>query len=408
MPTFQFYLRGSSVAEIRGADPSRLESTIEQYAPSTADVSFSGSGQQLGSSSGGPPKVNWDAPPTQDDDAQARREAMAKAAANRFSAAPKPEPPVSKPVAPAVPPAGPSNVTPTTTNESADANGESEADKMVDETVNENETVNDPRLNVDPSLLQKLEEMGFPRIRAEKALILTGNKSLEPAMEWCFEHADDPDIDEPLAMVTEDGIPKAVLSAEERKKRADEVLRKARARRQESEKTEELQREKDRIRSGKEVTEAKRSYEEHERKRAVELKRKEKHEAMLQKKRIKELVEADRIARREKFKNRSGGSSSAAPAPPPVVAPPKPTVSPSGGKLQLRFPDGSRIEPHFEPEQVLGDVVAKIVEERPQMGAGSLRLSQQYPRRVFTESDYGLSLQELKLLPRGVLNVTQV
>eukprot|EP00171_Calliarthron_tuberculosum_P012852 IDg12852t1 len=70
MPTFQFYLNGSSVAEMQGADPSRLESTIQQYAPSSSDVSFSGSGHQLGSSSSGPPKVNWETPASAEDGAK--------------------------------------------------------------------------------------------------------------------------------------------------------------------------------------------------------------------------------------------------------------------------------------------------------------------------------------------------
>lgn len=42
-----------------------------------------------------------------------------------------------------------------------------------------------------------LVEMGFPRNRAEKALTVTGNKGVEPAMEWLFAHSEDPDIDEP-------------------------------------------------------------------------------------------------------------------------------------------------------------------------------------------------------------------
>ncbi|KZF20118.1 ubiquitin carboxyl-terminal hydrolase 14 [Xylona heveae TC161] len=46
--------------------------------------------------------------------------------------------------------------------------------------------------------LSQLEAMGFPRVRCEKALHATGNTDAEVAMNWLFEHMEDPDIDQPL------------------------------------------------------------------------------------------------------------------------------------------------------------------------------------------------------------------
>ncbi|KAK5654717.1 hypothetical protein OQA88_7041 [Cercophora sp. LCS_1] len=43
-----------------------------------------------------------------------------------------------------------------------------------------------------------LEAMGFPRVRCEKALHATGNNDSEAAMNWLFEHMEDPDIDTPV------------------------------------------------------------------------------------------------------------------------------------------------------------------------------------------------------------------
>ena len=43
----------------------------------------------------------------------------------------------------------------------------------------------------------QLQEMGFSAVRAEKALRMTGNDNAEVAMQWLFEHMDDPDIDVP-------------------------------------------------------------------------------------------------------------------------------------------------------------------------------------------------------------------
>ncbi|KAL0073545.1 hypothetical protein J3Q64DRAFT_1775672 [Phycomyces blakesleeanus] len=51
----------------------------------------------------------------------------------------------------------------------------------------------------DQSAVEQLMGMGFPEIRCQKALINTGNNGAEVAMNWLFEHMDDPDIDAPLA-----------------------------------------------------------------------------------------------------------------------------------------------------------------------------------------------------------------
>lgn len=389
MPTFQFYRRGTRVAELQGADPGGLQSTIERHAPSASEIAFAGAGQTLGGSSAapsGPPKVNWDSPEAQEE-VKKRREAMAAAAAQRYTAPPKKEVPVKADPAPAPAPVASSS--------SSGASASSSAKPAAPPKTT------DPRLKVDQALLEKMLEMGFPQVRAEKALILTGNKSLEPAMEWCFEHMDDPDIDEPLQMVKEDGTAKEVLSPEERKKRANEALLKARQKRVEMDKQAEIERERDRIRSGKEVLEAKRQHEENERKRAVEKKRKEKREAALQKKRVQELVAADRAARREKYgKKKDEVVEQPKEAPKPKPAPPPPT----GGKLQLRFSDGSRMDQHFEPEHTLKDVVDAVVKEKG-VSEARVTLSTMYPKRTFGVDEYGGTLVELKLLPRGVLNV---
>lgn len=52
-----------------------------------------------------------------------------------------------------------------------------------------------PPLNA--TAYEQLQEMGFPANRAEKGLRITGNSSAEVAMQWLFEHMDDPDVDDP-------------------------------------------------------------------------------------------------------------------------------------------------------------------------------------------------------------------
>ncbi|THH30270.1 hypothetical protein EUX98_g3935 [Antrodiella citrinella] len=46
--------------------------------------------------------------------------------------------------------------------------------------------------------MAQLEGMGFPAIRCQKALLATGNSDPNTAMEWLFQHMEDPDIDAPI------------------------------------------------------------------------------------------------------------------------------------------------------------------------------------------------------------------
>ena len=40
--------------------------------------------------------------------------------------------------------------------------------------------------------MSQLEAMGFPTIRCQKALLATGNSDPEAAMNWLFQHMEDP------------------------------------------------------------------------------------------------------------------------------------------------------------------------------------------------------------------------
>ena len=49
------------------------------------------------------------------------------------------------------------------------------------------------------ALVALVVDMGFPRNRAEKAVMATNNAGGEEAMNWLLQHMDDPDIDAPIA-----------------------------------------------------------------------------------------------------------------------------------------------------------------------------------------------------------------
>ncbi|KAF4706175.1 hypothetical protein FOZ63_022512, partial [Perkinsus olseni] len=66
------------------------------------------------------------------------------------------------------------------------------------------------------------EGMGFPLVRAEKALYYSDNAGVENAVQWLGEHENDEDIDKPLP------APKPQMSKEEAQAKALELQKKLR------------------------------------------------------------------------------------------------------------------------------------------------------------------------------------
>lgn len=83
-------------------------------------------------------------------------------------------------------------------------------DVEVDEEEGKSE---EPQFTADPEGISFLVSMGYPEVRAEKALFNTKNE-LEPAINWILEHMDDADIDVPLNL-SGGGKPKEPAVSEE-------------------------------------------------------------------------------------------------------------------------------------------------------------------------------------------------
>eukprot|EP01113_Clastostelium_recurvatum_P024319 TRINITY_DN2903_c0_g1_i1.p1 TRINITY_DN2903_c0_g1~~TRINITY_DN2903_c0_g1_i1.p1 ORF type:complete len:823 (+),score=301.92 TRINITY_DN2903_c0_g1_i1:23-2470(+) len=62
----------------------------------------------------------------------------------------------------------------------------------------EDAKVQEAEVVADEAIVSQLMEMGFPRIRCEKAAINTNNQNPDAAMTWLFSHMEDADIDEPI------------------------------------------------------------------------------------------------------------------------------------------------------------------------------------------------------------------
>uniref|UniRef100_A0A7R9VJY6 UBA domain-containing protein n=1 Tax=Chlamydomonas euryale TaxID=1486919 RepID=A0A7R9VJY6_9CHLO len=156
--------------------------------------------------------------------------------------------------------------------------------------------------DVNAEMMAELESMGFPHNRAVRALHFSGNSTVEGAINWLEANESDPDLDKELMVAKASSKPSGPkLSPEEAKKRADELVRKAKEKREREEKEAERHRELERIRSGKEMLAAKQKADEADRKRALDLRRLEKEEEARAREKIRLRLEEDRRERRRKL-----------------------------------------------------------------------------------------------------------
>lgn len=121
---------------------------------------------------------------------------------------------------------------------------------------------------VNADLNASLQSMGHSKNVSEKAIFMTGNNNLEAAQRWIEDHKYDADFEEELKMV---GQPVSTLTEEEAKQKLAELQKKIRENRAKKEAEDALEREKNRMRYGKEMVEAKKMAEEMQVKRQMEL-----------------------------------------------------------------------------------------------------------------------------------------
>ncbi|XP_003689954.1 UBX domain-containing protein 1 [Apis florea] len=311
--------------------------------------------------------------------------------------------------------------------------------------------------------INMLVDMGFSVSKAEKALEITGNKGVVPAMEWLLAHSNDaeplpePPITESTAAsnlqtsvqenitdasdqvsttevaksmkcdicgklfksnlevefhATKSGHDRFSESTEEKKPLTDEEkkeqlriltekLKQKKQEREEQEKKDAQEREKNRIKSGKEMAQARRKLEELEMKKLLEERKREKEEEKLARQRVKEQIEADKAARRAKANAEK------------IVTESLSTPSSSTNiyrkeyndtKLQIRLTNGQVLTQNFGSKEKLS-AVRLFVELNRTDTPGPFNLMTNFPKKIFTEDDYEAPLNALGLTPSAVLIV---
>lgn len=145
---------------------------------------------------------------------------------------------------------------------------------------------------VKAELVADVQKRGFSQLIAEKAVLMSGNESVEKALQWVEAHKADKDFEEPVVIEE-----KPQMSAEEAALKAKELQDRIRAKMKAEEEKNALEAEKQRVRMGKELTEQRRVMEEQQKKRDLEeyLRRKEQDER--DREEMVRVLEADKKAR---------------------------------------------------------------------------------------------------------------
>ena len=220
----------------------------------------------------------------------------------------------------------------------ADANAIADAaeEDKKEEEEEEVEMV-DPTEALDKEHIETLTSaMGFTLLKAQKGL-LNGNGTVEGAIEWLDKHAEDADIDEPIALVPKNaGVAQSYkcnecgkilssmanlelhanktghsdfeestvavkpLTAEEKKAKVEEIkalLKAKRAEREEEEKKQNIQSEKQRRFMGQEMAKTREEMEREQRKRDAMLRKKEKEAAKRERERLRAELAKDKLER---------------------------------------------------------------------------------------------------------------
>lgn len=189
---------------------------------------------------------------------------------------------------------------------------------------------------------------------------------------------------------------KKPLTEEEKKEQLAKIeakLRQRRLEREAREKQEALERERTRIKSGKELLEAKKKHDEQEMRKLVEQRKREKEEEKLARQRVKEQIEQDKLARKAKF---SGQPAEVPEVPSLSPQPPatKPQMGYSEVMLQIRLTNGSSLVQKFGAKEPLS-AVRLYVEMNRKDGDGPFSLMTNYPKKVFGPEDYDVPLETL-------------
>ncbi|XP_037954346.1 UBX domain-containing protein 1 [Teleopsis dalmanni] len=305
-----------------------------------------------------------------------------------------------------------------------------------------------------------LIDMGFSKDKAEYAIKVTNNQSVEAAMEWLLAHGDEelpkstnvqeeqpgtstgetasaPSTSTPAPTAkslkcddcgklckdqselefhaaktghsnfSESTEEKKPLTQEEKDAQLvilEQRLKEKRRERQDREVADALEREKNRIKSGKEMAEARRRMEEMEMKKIVDQRKRDKAEEKAARDRVRAQIEADKAARKARDEKQPELPKVSSTTNATTTAK-TPTKEYSQTRIQIRLQDGSTLTETFNVKEQLSAVRVFIQMKTNIEDAFGLMTT--FPRKVFNSEDFEKPLDVLGLVPSAVLTMTK-
>ncbi|SLM40911.1 ubx domain [Lasallia pustulata] len=205
----------------------------------------------------------------------------------------------------------------------------------------------------------------------------------------------------------------APLTEEEKKARLEELRQKLadkRAGMSEQDKIDKKKNEEIRRKSTKETQNIKEDLQKKEQLKEAAAKRKEKQDEVTAKEKIKAKIAADKEERRLKAEKEKAEREGRAPPPAPAATPmpttsgavvSKPASAYTEARLRLQTTNGS-VQKSFPADTTLFEVAAAL---NADSGLEVQSFTQNYPKKVFDQVDFGATLKELGLVPSASLIV---
>merc|ERR1711981_1170753 len=189
-------------------------------------------------------------------------------------------------------------------------------------------------------------------------------------------------------------------TAEERKRRNEEIdarANQARLERIEREKREAVDKERHRRKEGQKMQEVAKDMDDLEIKKMRQRVEDEKRADQDARRKVKEQIAKDKEARKKMFAPQSTSNSNTAAANTPKAST---SITPAAAdqcRIQIRCPDGSRLQNVFKSDEPLSAVRCFVEEQKNIVDRNAYQYSLTYPRKVFDWEDFDKPIHQHKL-----------
>lgn len=204
---------------------------------------------------------------------------------------------------------------------------------------------------------------------------------------------------------TEEIKPLTEEEKEAQKQKLMEKLKQKRIEKEEAEKRDQIQREKIRRSTGKDLTDVKQKLEEAEMRKLADERKREKMAEKMARQKIKEEIEKDKAERAAKFAQNKAPTTTSVKASGTSGAAAKKEYDET--RLQIRLTNGSSLTQTFHAKEPLAAVRVYVQINRTD-DQGPFSLMTTFPRKIFSEEDMDRPLLDLGLVPSAVLVVTKL